>query len=112
MPLDVVRRLLTPLHEPRVTSRYPDAPPLLAGATHGLPEVDAALCQRDGACVLVCPSRAIEIGDAGWSIDAGRCVFCSVCASACPHTAIQISSRVELADRDRATLVELIQVER
>jgi formate hydrogenlyase subunit 6/NADH:ubiquinone oxidoreductase subunit I len=111
MPLDVVRRLLTPLREPVVTSRYPDAPPLLQPALRGLPEVDPTRCDREAACVSACPTAAINVSDDGWSIDAGRCVFCSACALACPHGAIRLGPRVELAATDRATLVVVTPLE-
>ncbi len=111
MPLDVVRRLLTPLREPIVTSRYPDAQPLLQEATRGLPEVDPARCERDGACVTACPTRAIELRDGGWSIDAGRCVFCGLCADACRPEAIRLGQRVELAGTERAALVQLTSLD-
>jgi len=117
MPLDIVRRLLTPILDPVATSRYPEEAPLLAPATRGLPEIDPTLCADDAACAAVCPTGAIELGsaeaagagsaDAGtWSIDAGKCIFCGACALACPNGAIQVSSRVELAAADRAALVE------
>ena len=49
MPLDVVRRLLTPLRKPTATSRYPDAPPLLQPAARGLPGRSIPQrCERDG----------------------------------------------------------------
>lgn len=112
MPLDVVRRLLAPLREPVVTSRYPDEPPLLQQATRGLPEVDPARCERDGACVDACPTGAIQLAVTGWLIDAGRCVFCGLCADACRPGAIRLSRRVELAGTDRAALVELTDLEK
>jgi formate hydrogenlyase subunit 6/NADH:ubiquinone oxidoreductase subunit I len=105
MPLDVLRRLLTPLREPIVSSRYPDARPRLEPASHGLPEVDPA------ACVTGCPTAAIALGDTGWSIDAGRCIFCSACALGCPSGAIRLGPRVELAGRTRADLVVLTPLE-
>jgi formate hydrogenlyase subunit 6/NADH:ubiquinone oxidoreductase subunit I len=111
MPLDVLRRLLTPLRQPVVTSRYPDAPPRLQPASHGLPELDPARCERDGACVATCPTAALRLADAAWSIDAGRCVFCSACAIACPHGAIRLGPRVELAARERDALVVVTLLE-
>ena len=110
MPLDIVRRLLTPLRDPVATSRYPAAPPLLQPATRGLPEIDPALCGRDGACARVCPTGAIEVGRTSWSIDAGRCVFCAECVAACPNGAIRMGARVELAGRRRVDLVERIEL--
>ncbi len=111
MPLDVVRRLLTPLREPLVTSRYPAVPPLLQGASHGLPEVDRLRCDRSAVCVEACPTDAITLQETGWAIDAGRCVFCSACALACPTDAIRMGSEVELAGRDRASLVSVTPLE-
>jgi formate hydrogenlyase subunit 6/NADH:ubiquinone oxidoreductase subunit I len=105
MPLDVVRRLLKPLREPVVTSRYPDAPPLLQPAVRGLPEVDPGRCERTAACVDACPTGAIFLAETGWSVDTGSCVFCSACALACPSGAIRLGSRVELAGRDRYDLI-------
>jgi len=105
MPLDVMRRLLSPLREPILSSHYPAAPPLLQPAVRGLPEVDPAACSRDGACVAACPTGAIRLGDDGWSVDAGRCVFCAACALACPNGAIRLGARVELAARERGDLV-------
>jgi formate hydrogenlyase subunit 6/NADH:ubiquinone oxidoreductase subunit I len=110
MPLDVVRRLLTPLRERVVTSRYPAEPPLLQPAAHGLPEVDPARCDRDGACVTACPTSAISVADSSWSVDAGCCVFCSACALACPEGAIRMGARVELAARRRDGLVVVTQL--
>ena len=63
MPLDIIRRLLTPALDPVAVSRYPKEPPLLQPATRGMPEVDLAACLLDGACVDVCPTGAIELAD-------------------------------------------------
>ena len=106
MPLDVARRLLTPIRDGVVTSRYPKAAPLLQPATRGLPEVDPTLCRVDGACAAVCPTGAISLTPKAWAVDAGKCVFCGDCAIACPNDAIRMSPRGELASRDRDRLVE------
>jgi Ni,Fe-hydrogenase III small subunit/formate hydrogenlyase subunit 6/NADH:ubiquinone oxidoreductase subunit I len=65
MPLDLVRRLLTPLRNPVPTSGYPEAEPLLQFATRGLPAIDPGRCERNGACVDICPTNAIEFGVGG-----------------------------------------------
>jgi Ni,Fe-hydrogenase III small subunit/NAD-dependent dihydropyrimidine dehydrogenase PreA subunit len=111
MPLDIIRRLLTPVFDPVPPSRYPKELPLLQPATRGMPELDPTRCLQDGACVSVCPTGAIELtagaeGPAAWSVDAGKCIFCGDCALACPNAAITMGARVELASTDRSALVE------
>jgi len=108
MPLDLVRRLLTPLRDPVPTSRYPETAPLLAPAARGLPEIDPARCDDIGVCAEACPTGAIESEASGnlRAVDAGRCIFCAACVLACPKGAISMSSRVELASPRRAGLIE------
>jgi Ni,Fe-hydrogenase III small subunit/formate hydrogenlyase subunit 6/NADH:ubiquinone oxidoreductase subunit I len=65
MPLDLIRRLLTPLRHPVPTSRYPETAPLLEPATRGLPAIDPARCDRNGACIEICPTNALEFGVGG-----------------------------------------------
>lgn len=104
MPLDVLERLLRPLRARPVTSRYPELPPDLAAAVRGLPELDPARCDGSAACVDVCPTGAIALSDAVWSLDAGACIFCGACERACPRDAIKLGRRIELAAGDRADL--------
>jgi Ni,Fe-hydrogenase III small subunit/ferredoxin len=108
MPLDLVRRLLTPLRDPVATSRYPEAAPLVQFATRGMPEIDPTMCEGEGDCAEACPTEAIELGISGAirAIDAGRCVFCAACVTACPKGALSMSSRVELAGTDRIELIK------
>jgi len=106
MPLDLLRRLTLPFRNPVATSRYPESAPLIQFATHGMPEIDPALCQNDGACVAACPTGAIKWTDGRVeSIDAGKCIFCSACVAACPHDAMSMTPLVELAARTRDGLV-------
>jgi hydrogenase-4 component H len=104
MPRDVFDRLLGPLRRGPVTSRYPDAPPDLAAAARGLPELDPARCDSSGPCVEACPTRAISLADGRWSLDTGDCIFCGACARACPRDAIRLGGQIELAVLDRAGL--------
>ena len=105
MPLDVFDRLLRPLRSRPLTSRYPDAPPILAPAARGLPVLDSNRCDASAACVDACPTEAIRLVKRTWSLDAGACIFCGACARACPRDAIRLGPGVELASRDRADLV-------
>src|SRR5450756_876724 len=60
MPLDLVRRLLTPLRNPVPTSRYPLSLIHISEPTRGLPAIDPARCDKNGACIEICPTDAIE----------------------------------------------------
>jgi formate hydrogenlyase subunit 6/NADH:ubiquinone oxidoreductase subunit I len=104
MPLDVLDRLLRPLRARPVTSRYPDAPPVLASAARGLPVLDPVRCDGTAACVPACPTGAITVSEASWSIDVGACIFCGACERACPAVAIELGRRIELAGWARADL--------
>jgi Ni,Fe-hydrogenase III small subunit/formate hydrogenlyase subunit 6/NADH:ubiquinone oxidoreductase subunit I len=108
MPLDLVRRLITPLRDPVPTSLYPGAAPLLQAAIRGLPAIDPDRCDDNGDCARACPTGAIEAEASGAirAVDAGRCVFCAACVTACPAGAMTMTSRVELARPSRAELVE------
>jgi len=88
MPLDVFRRILDPLLADIVTSRYPAEPAVLQPAARRLPVVDSTRCDRNAACVGVCPTGAITLNDGTWAVDAGRCVLCDACLEACPAGAI------------------------
>ncbi len=111
MPFDVLARVLGPLRRPIISSRYPAEPPQLAPGVRGLPELDPARCTREAACVAVCPTGALALGEDDWSIDAGRCVFCAACAQVCPTGAIRLGSRVELAARSREALIVTTRLE-
>jgi formate hydrogenlyase subunit 6/NADH:ubiquinone oxidoreductase subunit I len=102
---DLVDRLLRPLGQGPATARHPTVPPDLAPAARGLPVLDPARCEGSGACVDVCPTRAISVTPASWRLDLGRCVFCGACADACPVGAITLAGRVELAARQREAIV-------
>ncbi|EFL49217.1 nitroreductase [Solidesulfovibrio fructosivorans JJ]] len=63
--------------------------------------VDADKCKKDGMCVAVCPSRALELAaDGGPAVaDAALCNACGHCVAVCPHGAL-VNSRVEAVDPD------------
>jgi formate hydrogenlyase subunit 6/NADH:ubiquinone oxidoreductase subunit I len=105
MPFDVLDRLLRPLRSGPVTGRYPESAPALPAAARGLPELDAARCDRSAACVEACPTRAITLHESTWALDAGACIMCGECARACPRDALHMSHRIELDGHTRASLV-------
>lgn len=51
--------------------------------------VDAFRCTGCGACVEVCPVRAITVTDAKAHVDETTCTGCVVCVDACSADAIQ-----------------------
>jgi Ni,Fe-hydrogenase III small subunit/ferredoxin len=107
MPLDLLRRLTTPLRHPVDSSRYPEAAPLLQEGTRGLPKIDLDRCRNDGACVESCPTGAIKwTAGAVESIDAGKCIFCAACVLACPNGAMEMTTRVELASGKLEGLID------
>jgi formate hydrogenlyase subunit 6/NADH:ubiquinone oxidoreductase subunit I len=105
MPFDVFDRILRPLRRGVTSSPYPLEPPRLPAAARGLPELDTSRCDGSADCVRACPTGAIRLVGASWSLDAGACIFCARCAQACPRAAIRIGSQVLLAVRDREDLV-------
>ncbi len=58
-----------------------------------LPEIHLVLCNRCGACVLLCPTHALEMGSEGPFIARpDDCAYCATCETYCPNGAI--SSRI------------------
>ena len=104
------QRLVRPFRTGVVTSRYPAEPPPIVPATRGLPTLDALRCTREAACVAVCPTAAIALGTADWTVDAGRCVFCGACARACPTGAISLDGGVLLAAATPAGLLHVTRL--
>jgi len=109
MPLDVFDRYLRPLRRGRATSAYPVALPDLGPAARGLPVLDAAACDANGACAVACPTGAISAGSGAWGLDAGKCIMCDACVAACPTGALVHTNEIELAARRRRDLVVLGQ---
>ncbi len=105
MPLDVLDRILRPLRRGTATARYPDVPPDLPPAARGLPELDTARCDGNAACVVACPTAAIQVVAPSWSLDAGACIFCGACERVCPTGAIRLRDRIELAAEHTEDLV-------
>lgn len=54
--------------------------------------VDRERCVDCGACVDVCPDRALSL-DARLEVDEGRCTGCGTCLPACPSEALTLRER-------------------
>jgi nitroreductase/NAD-dependent dihydropyrimidine dehydrogenase PreA subunit len=52
--------------------------------------VDTDRCERDGACVAVCPARVLALDKNGFPEETadGNCIFCGHCVAVCPHHAL------------------------
>src|ERR1019366_8187896 len=52
--------------------------------------VDTDLCQRDGACVEVCPYRALALSEEGFPEDVpeSQCILCGQCVAVCAFDAL------------------------
>jgi ferredoxin len=51
--------------------------------------IDRRKCQDCGACISVCPAKAISFGrDYAVSLEKGKCIACALCVDACPFLAI------------------------
>ena len=51
------------------------------------PQVDATLCTQCGACVNLCPTQAITLGEEGCVTEKERCIKCCACVKMCPQKA-------------------------
>lgn len=54
------------------------------------PAVDAKMCKKCGACIVVCPENAISYVDGIPRIDIKKCVGCGQCVAACNYACLNI----------------------
>jgi Pyruvate/2-oxoacid:ferredoxin oxidoreductase delta subunit len=52
------------------------------------PKPDENRCKRCGACIAICPTRAMNPKDGFPVIDYNKCISCFCCDEVCPHNAI------------------------
>jgi len=67
-------------------------------------EVDPVKCVGCGACVRICPPKAltIEVNEKETILKyfIGRCIFCWMCVQTCPQKAIKTTNKFELSAVD------------
>ena len=92
------------------TIPYPFVKVELVPGFRGKPEYDPIQCIACAACVIACPTNALnmetdlELGTRTWSIFYGRCIFCARCEEVCPTGAIKLGNDFELASFSRDDL--------
>jgi Ni,Fe-hydrogenase III small subunit len=95
-----------------VTIAYPDQPARIPERFRGAPRVKTGSVVSALPPPSVCPSGAIQGGaeQPRYSIDLARCLYCGRCADSAVDGAIELGRQVELAGRQRSSLV--VEVER
>ena len=84
-----LKEALTSFFSAPYTTKYPAGPAASFPSYRGFPKYDKDHCVGCGACVLVCPSRAIEVvDDIGGKarrlrVDYGSCTQCGQCQEKC-----------------------------
>ncbi|MEM4627663.1 MAG: 4Fe-4S binding protein [Ignisphaera sp.] len=84
-----------------VTIKYPYQEPLVTDSFRGAIEIDPNKCVGCGACMRICPPKALTLTTESNTMIlryfVGRCIFCGMCADTCPEKAIKITKEFELA---------------
>lgn len=100
---------------PRFTSRFPAEPCVVPEKYRGKPEFNLDACVGCGACVNVCPTKALsqdEIIQADTPVRRitlryDACIFCGNCSDNCTtEYGIKLSNKWDLATMDRSETVE------
>jgi len=84
--------------KPAVTTRVSFGPPFLQKPLRNLliayPEIAAAQCQSCGACVKICPAKALKMIDGHVHFSRSKCITCYCCHEACTYGAIDLQCGV------------------
>lgn len=110
-----LKEAVTAVFSPRFTTKFPAEPCVVPDRYRGKPEFDIDKCIGCGACVNVCPTRALTMSD---NVEAkppvrritlryDTCIFCGNCAENCTtETGIKLSNQWDLAGLDRQAMQE------
>lgn len=115
-----LREAITAVFSPRFTTRFPDVPCEVPERYRGKPEFNDQTCIGCGACVNVCPTKALTMVDDTQASPPVRritlrydtCIFCGNCQDNCTtETGIQLSRQWDLAGLDRGAMAETHEYE-
>jgi hydrogenase-4 component H len=115
-----LKEAVTAVVSPRFTTRFPAEPCEVPDRYRGKPEFDLDACVGCGACVNVCPTKALtqvdEVnGDAPVrkiKLRYDTCIFCGNCEDGCTtEKGIALSNQWDLAGLDREAMAETHEYE-
>lgn len=115
-----LKEAVTAVFSPRFTTKFPAEPCVVPERYRGKPEFDTDYCIGCGACVNVCPTRALTMVDDTESKTPKRtiiqqtdaCIFCGNCSENCTtEKGIKLSQKWDMANMDRETMKETFEFE-
>ncbi len=60
-------------------------------ASNWLPTIDQHICTGCEACVLLCPTAALDqVAGKAWLVRPSACIYCNLCEDICPVDAISL----------------------
>ena len=84
--------------KPAVTTRVSFGPPFLQKTLRNLliayPAISPAKCKSCGACVKICPAKALNLLDGRVHLTRSKCITCYCCHEACTYGAIDLQCGV------------------
>lgn len=82
-------------------------------ATYFIRETDEGRCSACGACVDICPVKAVRIENDACVVETDWCIGCGVCAVPCPSQAVRLVRKSDaVPPKDFEELHEMILRER
>lgn len=115
-----LKEAVTAVFSPRFTTKFPAEPCEVPERLRGKPEFNTEYCIGCGACVNVCPTRALTMVDHTEgdnpkriiTLQTDACIFCGNCSENCTtEKGIKLSQIWDLANMDRSTMTETFDFE-